>query len=143
MLQFLNHAWRLKIKTPEDDKDDYGGYGKYDPTSMTSILYAAPICELEQQYTFPEPTNININMMPFIVGETFQACRLPEYLKPYWKLIELCIGHHSSREHRRGFWKYPSDLGKVYYLTIQESSVESGKSQRRRKFYKYKFNSNN
>ena len=46
--------------------------------NMTSILYAAPICELEQQYTFPKPTNININMMPFIVGETFQACRVSE-----------------------------------------------------------------
>ena len=27
--------------------------------------------------------------------------------------------------------QYPSDLGKIYYLTIQENMVKSGKSQRR------------
>ena len=129
--------WRLKIKTPEgdkpDDDDGYHVYGNYDPRSMTSKLYAAPICELEQQYSFPKSTNININMMPFIVGETFQACKLPEYLEPYWDLINICIGHHSDREHHH-IWnrrEYPSDIGKVYYLTIQESSVKPGKSQRR------------
>ena len=67
------------------------------------------------------------------MGETFQACKLPEYLEPYWDLINLCIGHHSDREHHH-IWnrrEYPSDIGKVYYLTIQESSVKPGKSQRR------------
>ena len=63
---------------------------------MTYTLCAAPICRLEHHYTFPSPTN----MMPFIVRETFQLCRLPEYLNPHWKLIKLCIGHNSTINQR-------------------------------------------
>ena len=35
-------------------------------------------------YSFPPPTDININMMPFIVGFTFEKSQLPEFVCPYW-----------------------------------------------------------
>ena len=63
-------------------------------------------------------------MMPFIVGRNFKECQLPEYLEPYWSLLNTCLIPQINR-------MIPSDLGKVYYLTIQESWVEGGVSQRR------------
>ena len=82
---------------------------------------------------FPAPTGININMMPFIVGETFEDCRLPELVRPYWQLIRQCVEPQSHREHHH-IWdrrRHPSDLGRVYYLTIQETEVAGGEAQRR------------
>eukprot|EP00112_Aurelia_sp_Birch-Aquarium-sp1_P025572 Seg857.2 transcript_id=Seg857.2/GoldUCD/mRNA.D3Y31 product="hypothetical protein" protein_id=Seg857.2/GoldUCD/D3Y31 len=69
---------------------------------------------------FPKPTGININMMPFIMDtEHFENCQLPEYLNEYWKcFIQKCpLGR--------------DELGKVGYLTIQESHVNKGETQRR------------
>ena len=86
-----------------------------------------------RKYSFPEPTDININMMPFIAGENFKYCELPNYLQNYWPLIKACLRPQHERQHCH-LWpksKIPSDIGKVYYLTIQESWVEPGNSQRR------------
>ena len=60
--------------------------------------------------------------MPFISSEQFEGCRLPEYLNPYQDLIMYCVGHEKKRN--------PSSTGKVYYLSIEESEVEVGMSQR-------------
>ena len=77
--------------------------------------------------TFPTPQGININMMPFIMGRTFKECCLPEYLEPYWELIVACrLGGNSFL-----YPKKHNELGKVGFLTIQESVVEEGSSQRR------------
>ena len=68
---------------------------------------------------FPIPTNININMMPFILDKEFKNCRLPNYLKDYWAvLISLCIFDDK-------------EIGKVCYLTIDERTVQEKYSQRR------------
>ena len=57
-------------------------------------------------------------MMPYIFGgENFKSYKLPSYLKPYFQIIKHCYG---SRE----------DINEVFYLTIHESRVELGKSQR-------------
>ena len=71
---------------------------------------------------FPAPSGININMMPFISSEQFEDCRLPEYLNPYRGLITYCLRHEKKRN--------PSSTGKVFYLSIEESEVEVGLSQR-------------
>ena len=71
---------------------------------------------------FPAPSGININMMPFISSEQFEDCRLPEYLNPYQSLIMYCLGHEKKRN--------SSSTGKVFYLSIEESEVEAGLSQR-------------
>ena len=67
---------------------------------------------------FPKPTAIDINMMPFVMGRTFGECHLPDYLEEYWKNI-IC------------FCPLDDEIGKIGYLTIQESFVEDNKSQRR------------
>jgi len=104
---------------------------KEDQDSFHSWLYFAHI--RHGLDLFPEPTDIKINMMPFIVGRTFEDCRLPGFLLPYWRMIKACI----QPEIKRDEWTYwprsriQTDLGKVYYLTIDESFVQTGKSQRR------------
>lgn len=67
---------------------------------------------------FPKPSAIDINMMPFVMGRAFEECCLPDYLKSYWKnIISLCpLG---------------DEIGRIGYLTIQESCVEDKTSQRR------------
>lgn len=62
---------------------------------------------------FPEPTGININMMPFKIGDKNS---LPENLWGYWPILLRCR---------------PREIGHVGYLTIHESLVEKGKPQRR------------
>lgn len=64
---------------------------------------------------FPEPGDININMMPFIMGYKES---LPDKYKPYWPMIENCDLPNT-------------EINKVGYLTIHESFVEAGKCQRR------------
>merc|ERR1711966_348085 len=66
-------------------------------------------------FTFPEPSGINVNMMPIRLG---MKESLPEYLHSYWPLLEACK-------------IAPSDVGKVGYLTVQENHVEKGETQRR------------
>ena len=63
---------------------------------------------------FPIPRNININMMPFIMEKNFHNTKFPEYLRSYWyQIIRQCI--------------VKSEVGRIGYLTIQESFVDNGK----------------
>ena len=88
-------------------------------------------------YSFPERSNaddlININMMPFIAEDTFEDCKLPDYVEPYWNLIQACLnpGMERSTWHPWPTDKIPLEKGRVNYLTIQEGLVEAGQSQRR------------
>ena len=133
--------WESLIQFPNDQEDSDVDYrcivDLYDGYSVVSKTFFTPIYGLDDldaiQISFPEPSGININMMPFIVGETFESCKLPDYVEPYWKMIQCCL----KPEIYKGKWHawprkfHPSDIGKVYYLTIQESFVEPGTSQRR------------
>lgn len=66
--------------------------------------------------TFPSPSGIDINMMPFVMGE---KSSLPDNLQPYYDpLIAKCP--ISIEEH-----------GKIGYLTITERFIEKGSTQRR------------
>ena len=67
---------------------------------------------------FPDPKDININMMPFIMHKDWEWSCLPRNLRPYWSLIDHCRLDQSQNN-------------TVCYLTIQESWVEAGKAQRR------------
>lgn len=64
---------------------------------------------------FPEPNNRNVNMVPFIFGNKNS---LPGDLQCYHGLIESCPYDIKER-------------GKVGYLTIHESFIDAGKTQRR------------
>merc|ERR1712224_452256 len=74
-----------------------------------------PATKPTEPFAFPEPQGININMMPFIMG---QRESLPAAYQHYWPLIEKC---NIPRE----------ESGNVGYLTIHESLVKEGESQRR------------
>ena len=83
----IRQFWREMIEIPADpdltDEDD-------EDEVSPPCLYLTPIPST-QGCSFPPPSGININMMPFIVGETFAACKLPEYVKPYWPMIKACL----------------------------------------------------
>lgn len=64
---------------------------------------------------FPPPNDISINMMPFTFGKNET---IPDEYKAYVPLIDACL--------------IPAnEVGKTYYLTIQENVVEVGHYQRR------------
>ena len=74
---------------------------------------------------FPPPSDININMMPIDLSRLKET--LPEYVKGYSEIIRYCICQQI------GGWLREDILnkGKIAYLTIHESLVEPGKTQRR------------
>ena len=71
--------------------------------------------------SFPSPHNININMMPFIMSLIWEKTKLPIKLESYWDIIKQCI----ETDHRKTL------EGKIGYLTIHESYVSKGLTQRR------------
>jgi hypothetical protein len=62
--------------------------------------------------TFPTPTDLSVNMMPIIMGDLVSV---PDPLRGYLPLINAC----------------DFEPGTTVYLTVQESQVASGASQRR------------
>ena len=64
---------------------------------------------------FPTTSGTNINMLPFIMGD---KSSLPKEVQQYFPMIEACDVE-------------PDQIGKVLYLTIQESDVLAGQTQRR------------
>lgn len=71
--------------------------------------------KIVNKVNFPTPAGININMMPFVMGDHDS---LPPEYRAYAHLIDAC-GLPAS------------EIGKVGYLTVSESLVEAGQSQRR------------
>eukprot|EP00435_Cladocopium_sp_Y103_P052432 s956_g16.t1 len=68
-----------------------------------------------QKVAFPPSSGIDVNMMPFRMGD---KASLPKALQGYWPLIEAC--------------RLPQEeIGKVGFLTIQETDVTAGDAQRR------------
>jgi hypothetical protein len=65
--------------------------------------------------SFPAPQGLQVNMMPFIMGD---AESLPESLQGYTPLIEACDIEAEQ-------------IGEVGYLTVMETEVTPGHSQRR------------
>jgi len=71
--------------------------------------------------SFPPPQDISINMMPFILGDKGS---IPVQYLQYWPIIQQCVTsapefHHTKMD------------GTIAYLTIHESQVEAGCTQRR------------
>mmetsp|Transcript_29498 Transcript_29498/g.65411 ORF Transcript_29498/g.65411 Transcript_29498/m.65411 type:complete len:451 (-) Transcript_29498:3016-4368(-) len=65
---------------------------------------------------FPKPQDISVNMMPFVIGDRNS---LPPQLHPYYDNLVLHCPYDET------------DVGKVGYISVQESMVEAGTSQRR------------
>jgi len=70
---------------------------------------------VQQNIVFPPFTGVSVNMMPFVLGN---IDTLPAECKPYWDIITQCYVDDNQE-------------GQVCYLTIDESIVEAGKTQRR------------
>eukprot|EP00931_Biecheleriopsis_adriatica_P075433 TRINITY_DN49299_c0_g1_i1.p1 TRINITY_DN49299_c0_g1~~TRINITY_DN49299_c0_g1_i1.p1 ORF type:complete len:324 (+),score=36.45 TRINITY_DN49299_c0_g1_i1:67-1038(+) len=68
---------------------------------------------------FPPSQGLNVNMMPFMIED---MSSLPNELQGYWPMIRTCTGAMNQRD---------GDLTGIFYLTVQESSVATGTSQRR------------
>lgn len=71
-------------------------------------------CDVEP-FTFPKPTDLNVNMMPFVFGSKGS---LPVDLHGYWDLIFAC----------RNVCLASSD--QICYLTVHESLVQAGPQRR-------------
>jgi len=82
---------------------------------------------------FPKPRDIQINMMPFVLGD---KASIPKSYQQYWPMICQCLKNMDQsavRQGPEGFFvrsDRPS-MKKIGYLTIHESWCEEGKSQRR------------
>jgi len=75
---------------------------------------------LARSVRFPPPQGIQINMMPFVMGN---KSSLPQEYCHYWDMIDKC---------RYKLQQSPvTEEGKVCYLTIHESDVKEGCTQRR------------
>lgn len=72
-------------------------------------------CSCHAYLEFPTPADRNVNMMPFIFGD---SSSLPDYLQCYYKLIECCP-------------YLDEEIGKVGYLTVHEEYIEADSAQRR------------
>lgn len=64
--------------------------------------------------TFPKPVGLNVNMLPFIYGD---PSSLPDNCRQYLPMIEA-LG-------------VSDEIGKTVYLSVSESEVKAGESQRR------------
>lgn len=84
----------------------------YEPIHKQIITYL--------QITFPKPTGIKINMMPFYL---YKKETLPVEYHDYWNIIKGCICRDATEGTDRNNIKA--------YLTIEEGFVETGKTQRR------------
>ena len=69
-----------KLHEVKESDDDDGEIDESDSrtcyTRNISEMFLAPLRDFHQTqyYKFPKPSKININMMPFIVGLTFEDC---------------------------------------------------------------------
>ena len=116
-------SWGRCIKEPT--REDYGNVKN--PAVMRLICRDYGDCE------FPKPTGIRINMMPFVMAESFEESRLPKYLKPYWNAF-LGRKFWLSESHMfyiEGNMVSKNQIGKIGYLTIDERKVKAGETQRR------------
>ena len=99
--------WKSKIKKTYDE-------------DLSFVKVQTQYSESELVVEFPKPTDININMMPFVMGRRFTDTKLPTHLQHYWDGIIKPCTDILKRE-----------VGKIGYLTIHESKVDKGTSQRR------------
>ena len=115
-------VWTKIFKQVDDWYDEH-----IDTTSRGFHMVTTPIWSLRRkQLKFPEAHGIQVNMMPILM---FDEASIPEFCRPYIGLIRACPVTK--------FDCHGSDLSPVFridriaYLTIDESIVPVGRSQRR------------
>jgi hypothetical protein len=112
-----------KICDEVDDDAFKAAFGK--GVSIDSYNHInVPICTRSSELSFPEPKGIVVNMMPFKLVQPKQT--LPEYLHPYIDIIRQCPAVHTGVTSSSTF-----DYEAIAYLTVHESFVKKGETQRR------------
>ena len=107
---------KLVISKILDDVKHWFYDGLIDRTSTAYLnLHDGPGV-FQNPFTFPASSGLHINMMPIKI---FDDDTIPDHVKQYTNLIRRCIIN-----------KY-TDRDKIVYLTIDESSVPVGTTQRR------------
>ena len=109
-LEFNSHYFNDYIELSTSTSHQYYNFGSKNKKFMKE--YWSPI-------KFPPKQDLNINMMPFVMSTGFSDSGLPSYLKGWYPIIKTCLQTDRSQ------------LNKIGYLTVQESLVEKGKTQRR------------
>ena len=128
---FLRSLYISNIKLP-DDRDPPKGVTVENEVVLTDCSFLKKFQQHEFHFRLkeddlllPTPTDININMMPYIYGgREFQDYKLPDYVIPYFRLIKFCKSKGDT-------YDFEEDKGSIYYLTIQEGWVEPHETQRR------------
>ena len=126
----IRDSWQAHIKHPSQYtyralNNVTGPPGTITGGEITFYRQVSPTGALEED--FPEPSNINVNMMPFIASHDFEETKLPEYIRPYASMIARTI----QTAYRYKLVHQNEEEGKIYFLTIQESWVDTNTSQRR------------
>ena len=69
--------WKDSVYLPYENESnsDYIYQREKPQDSSESWTFFSPIPLRDERCSFPEPSDINVNMMPFVVGESFEACR--------------------------------------------------------------------
>ena len=120
----VNKYWRecvMETKSTQDPGTFEGFMISYLNVGNSGLYQHFPILSLLRfkvdEVSFPKKKDLNINMMPFIFSRNFEECRLPSLLTPHWKfIISKCILTDEM-------------IGRVCYLTINESRVEENQLQ--------------
>ena len=73
---------------------------------------------------FPEFSGVNVNMMPIDLSKRREAGHLPDEVLPYLPMLERCCCLWRTR-------RATENEARLAYLTIHESDVAEGASQRR------------
>ena len=125
--ELVKSTWKEHIKLPAEYDEYYEAspdeeYG----TTVQKEVYFFKYCPIYMT-GFPDPSGINVNMMPFIASREFKDTKLPDYIKPYADLIRDTIGY----AYGWGGINRNEIEGSIYFVTIQESWVDANTSQRR------------
>jgi len=110
-LKIPNYLEHVKLTLPGECAGSFRNEVFYqrEGTDYVSFAYCGFV-------NFPPPEDRNVNMMPFILGN---ESSLPEYLRCYTHCIKQCPIDST-------------EIGKVCYLTVNESMVKSQTTQRRK-----------
>ena len=109
----LCKGWKDGIKTTSGVR----GKEVFDLDDCISYmsLYSISWCK---RWSFPQPCNIEVTMMPFLLADcmSFEKSGLPKELIGYWEMICKCVKFDNK------------PIGKICFLTVQESWIEKGDS---------------
>ena len=128
LLDYWTQAIRLPVKDFVDENAENLGVPKLKlaDEDRPQPFYLAPI-DVDPDlgsYGFPNRRDtkepININMMPFIAEADFDECKLPEFVRPYWSLIQVC--HHHQHQHQHHHRRHHHSHHHHHHVCVTKSN---------------------